>query len=214
MEEGGLLARFRIQGDDCPLATATREVDIRIDAWPELLRSDGYTLLQFTTTEQSDILGNQLDNDDRIRYLYIERGTQQYTFRCLSNHPCIQHRLFDIGFMPLSIRYEQGDELYQGAVIGQENLREMFNQAKEDVGVHLEGLQQIDASQSKRQKQQWDLTPSQNEALTTALEMNYFEVPRESSADDVANEIGISQSAFLQRLHRAEKSVFTQMFDF
>lgn len=212
MEEGGLLARFRITGDDCPLAEATREVDVDIDAWPALRRSDDYTMLQFTTTEAPDILGEALQSDDRIRYLYIDRGTQQYTFRCLSSHPCIQQQLFDIGFMPLSIQYEEGEELYRGAVIGQNNLREMFDQANEDVGVRLEGLEQIDESNSKRQTQQWDLTPPQREALTTALELDYFEVPREARAADVADELGISQSAFLQRLHRAEKNVFTQMF--
>ncbi len=42
--------------------------------------------------------------------------------------------------------------------------------------------------------------------------MGYFSVPREATASDVAEELGISKSAFLERLHRAERSMFTQIF--
>jgi predicted DNA binding protein len=213
MEKGGLLVRFRLTGDDCPLADATRAVDARVNAWPELCRDDEYLLVQCTATGDTEALADHLDSDDRIRYLYVERSGQEWTYRCLSSHACIQAKLFDIGFMPLSIRFLNGEERYQGAVVGQNNLREIFERAKEDVGVHLEGLEQIEETPSKRQTQQWDLTPPQEEALRTALQMDYFSIPRDATAQDVADAIGISQSAFLQRLHRAEKRIFTRMFE-
>jgi predicted DNA binding protein len=37
-------------------------------------------------------------------------------------------------------------------------------------------------------------------------------VPREVTAADVAAELGISKSAFLERLHRAERTLFRQLF--
>ncbi len=36
--------------------------------------------------------------------------------------------------------------------------------------------------------------------------------PRQTTASEVAGEHGISKSAFLERLHRAQHSLFTQLF--
>jgi predicted DNA binding protein len=42
--------------------------------------------------------------------------------------------------------------------------------------------------------------------------MGYFAVPRESTATEVADEIGISKSAFLERLRRGQAGLFRQLF--
>lgn len=46
------------------------------------------------------------------------------------------------------------------------------------------------------------LTRKQREALVTAVEVGYFEIPRESSLADLAAEIGISDNAASSRLRR------------
>lgn len=51
------------------------------------------------------------------------------------------------------------------------------------------------------------LTDSQREALRTAHEMGYFDVPRRASLDDVAAELGISASALSERLRRAQSTL-------
>jgi predicted DNA binding protein len=55
------------------------------------------------------------------------------------------------------------------------------------------------------------LTKQQREALVAALEQGYFEVPRGSTATDVAEELDISKSSFLGRLKRAQQTVFEQL---
>lgn len=47
------------------------------------------------------------------------------------------------------------------------------------------------------------LTSAQREALVAALEMGYFEVPREATAGDVAERLGITKQAVSERLRRA-----------
>jgi predicted DNA binding protein len=47
------------------------------------------------------------------------------------------------------------------------------------------------------------LTDRQREALVTAHEMGYFEVPRRASLADVAAELGVGTSALSERLRRA-----------
>lgn len=49
----------------------------------------------------------------------------------------------------------------------------------------------------------YGLTPGQYEALTTAAELGYFEVPRQCTMDEVAREIGLSQQALSEQLRRA-----------
>jgi hypothetical protein len=48
------------------------------------------------------------------------------------------------------------------------------------------------------------LTTHQREALWTAYEMGYFEIPRTTTLDDVAAELGITASALSERLRRAQ----------
>lgn len=48
------------------------------------------------------------------------------------------------------------------------------------------------------------LTDPQREALRTAYEMGYFEIPRGASLDDVAAELGITASSVSERLRRAQ----------
>lgn len=50
---------------------------------------------------------------------------------------------------------------------------------------------------------QWSLTPEQRQALVTAFEMGYFDVPRGATAAEVSDALEISDAAFSQRLRRA-----------
>ena len=54
------------------------------------------------------------------------------------------------------------------------------------------------------------LTPAQEAALRTALETGYFSVPRDATASEVAAELEISKSAFLERLRRGQESLLRE----
>ncbi len=69
MIEECLMVEFRIEGDDCPLADASSATGTPIEAAPPLLRDDRNVLLRFSA-QASEELGDYLDGDDRIRYLY------------------------------------------------------------------------------------------------------------------------------------------------
>lgn len=53
----------------------------------------------------------------------------------------------------------------------------------------------------------FDLTEEQREALVLALRRGYFSTPREVNMDELADELGISQQAFSDRLRRGEETV-------
>ena len=57
------------------------------------------------------------------------------------------------------------------------------------------------------------LTDRQLEAAQTAYFAGFFEWPRESSGEDVATAMDISQSTFTQHLRAAERKLFAALFD-
>jgi hypothetical protein len=54
-----------------------------------------------------------------------------------------------------------------------------------------------------------ELTDRQREVIQTAYDLGYFEVPREASTEDVAEELGIDSSTATEHLQRAERNLLT-----
>jgi hypothetical protein len=55
------------------------------------------------------------------------------------------------------------------------------------------------------------LTDRQREALQTAYEMGYFDIPRSTSLEEVGRELGISAAALSERLRRAHATVVEEV---
>jgi predicted DNA binding protein len=204
-----LLLEVRIEGDDCPLADATRAV--AVDAQPPLLRDDGNVLLRFSAPRSAE-LSAVLDTDDRIRYLYRSRTDGRDTYRCLSLHPCVVHDLISAGFLVDSLTYEDGTARITGAVVGQDVLQGVMETAGETVGVRLERVAALGPDDDAPVARRWDLTPAQEASLRRAVEMGYFTIPRRATASEVAADLGVSKTAFLERLHRAQNALLSQVF--
>ena len=51
------------------------------------------------------------------------------------------------------------------------------------------------------------LTDKQHEVIATALEMGYFEIPRDCTLQDLASELDISHQAASERLRRGMKTI-------
>ena len=213
MIEECLVVEFRVTGDDCPLAAATRETGATVDANPPQLRQDGNALLQCSTSAaDADGLAAVLDADDRLRYLHAAGAGDRVNFRCLSKHPCVVQRLTDAGFMVESMRYDAGEERYTGAVVGREVLAGVMEAAGETVGVTLQRIYPLGSEDEGAVAERWPFTTAQEEALRTAYELGYFEVPRAADASAVADALGVSKSAFLERLRRGQAALYRKLF--
>ncbi|QZP37129.1 helix-turn-helix domain-containing protein [Halobaculum magnesiiphilum] len=205
-----LVVEVRVSGDDCPLAEATAATRTPVRAEPPQLRADGNVLLRFGAPRDDD-LAARLDADDRIRYLHRSRSGERDTYRCLSKQPCVVHELVSAGLLVEAVTYRDGDATVTGAVVGHEVLRGVMETAGETVGVELTRtypLREEPAPVAGR----FGLTPPQTEALRAAVEAGYFAVPRAASSEEVAAELGLSKSAFLERLRRAEATLYRDLF--
>ncbi|WP_276261193.1 helix-turn-helix domain-containing protein [Haloglomus litoreum] len=205
-----LVVEFQVTGDDCPLADASRAASATIDAAPPLVRSDGNTLLRASTPAEA--VGRLLDTDDRVRYLHGSQIDGRWNYRCLSKQPCVVHDLVDVGFLVESVHHREGTERHVGAVVGYDVLDSVLEAAGDRVGVSLERVTTLGEEGDAPIAQRWDLTPAQEKAVRAALAAGYFSVPRDVTAAEVAETLGISKSAFLERLRRGQGSLFTQLF--
>jgi len=197
-----LFVEFDLDGDDCPLADATRATGAAVDARPPQLRADGNALLQFSSSD-GDTLAAALDADDRLRYLHLARDDDdRFTYRCLSKHPCVVHALSNAGLLVDGLHYRDGAARVTGAVVGRDVLHEVLSAAGDAVGVTLERTYPIGERDDAAVAERWGVTPAQADALRTAHELGYFSVPRDADAADVAAALGVSKSAFLERLRR------------
>jgi len=211
MIEECLLPEFHISGDNCPLATASEAAGVTINASLPLLREDGSALLRFSA-EPNDALTETLDNNDRIAYLHRSESDGRVNYRCVSYQPCIVHDLINVGFIVESLTYREGGAFLSGTVVGNDVLRAVLKAASQTVGVRLERVYTLQSKDDTSIAQPWELTSAQEESLRRAFEMGYFEVPREVTAAEVASDLGISTTAFSERLHRAQNSLFSQLF--
>ena len=206
-----LVVEFRVTGDDCPLADASRSTAAKIEAAPPLRRDDGNALLRFSVADPG--VGDALDDDDRVRYLHVSRSDGRDNYRCLSKHPCVATDLVGAGLLLDGLRYREGRATVTGAVVGFEVLQGVLATAGETVGMRLTRVYPLGSEDEDAVAAGWDLTPAQEQAVRTALAMGYFSLPREADAAAVADELGISKSAFLERLRRAERTLFDHVFD-
>ena len=78
-------------------------------------------------------------------------------------------------------------------------------EAFERKGIGLEVVRIHDLTETHRSA--LGLTDSQLEALQTALNSGYYEVPRESGLKDIADELGESHQSLSEKLRRAHQTV-------
>jgi predicted DNA binding protein len=206
-----LVVEFRVTGDDCPVAEASRETGTTVDARPPLRRDDGNALLHFSTPD--DAVGDHLDTHEAIRYLHASRSDGRTNYRCLAKRRCVVHELIDEGFLVDSLQFRAGTERHVGAVVGHDVLQGVLEAAGATVGVSIERISPLGDEEEGSVARRWDFTPAQASAVETAYEMGYFEVPRAVTASEVATALGISKSAFLERLRRAQAALFGQILE-
>lgn len=76
---------------------------------------------------------------------------------------------------------------------------------EQDIQVDITQLQTL----SKATGDEIGLTPEQYEALTAAIQYGFFEIPRDISMEELADELEISHQALSERLCRAYRTLVT-----
>lgn len=74
-----------------------------------------------------------------------------------------------------------------------------------DFPVYIDRVSALDESPGPQYG--FGLTPAQRDILIMAVENGYFEIPRNTALDDIADELGISSQAASERIRRGTETV-------
>ncbi|WP_226041821.1 helix-turn-helix domain-containing protein [Natrinema sp. DC36] len=85
--------------------------------------------------------------------------------------------------------------------------------AIEDCGVRVDVRRMVEAGQDEELETTAALTEPQQEAIAEAYRQGYYDVPREISLEELANELDISHQALSERLRRANRVLAGEQLD-
>lgn len=109
---------------------------------------------------------------------------------------------------------ESGAALLEGAVDGRRGTWRLklrfesqaavsaFRCESDERGIGFELLRLYDLTEAKTS--QYNVTEKQHDAILTAKEMGYYDIPRSVTLEDVAEELGVSSAAASERLRRGQ----------
>ncbi|WP_436344322.1 helix-turn-helix domain-containing protein [Natronorubrum sp. FCH18a] len=85
--------------------------------------------------------------------------------------------------------------------------------AIEEQGVHIDVRRMVEAGQDDDLETTAALTEPQQEAIAEAYRQGYYDVPREISLEELANELDISHQALSERLRRANRVLASEQLE-
>ena len=128
----------------------------------------------------------------------------------------------DVGSVCRAV-YTNGGTLLDAQVTdGQWTLRLLFPEreelseavsAIEDTGARVDVRRMVEAGQDEDLETTAALTEPQQEAIAEAYRQGYYDVPREISLEELANELDISHQALSERLRRANRVLASEQLD-
>ncbi|MFC5973175.1 helix-turn-helix domain-containing protein [Halomarina salina] len=200
----GLLAEFHLSSDHLPLvpvATVVPETTLELDQGQP--RSSGTpTLILRATGEDADALEAALDDSRFVgEYSRIGRdgATRQYQLRPAGEGPeSLDELAVNRSVVERIVVVEDG-WLERCRFADREEFAAYRAFCREhDIGFTLRRLHDDEAERPSER-----MTDRQREALLTAYEMGYFDIPRTASMADVAESLGITAPSLSERLRRA-----------
>ncbi|MDG5820990.1 helix-turn-helix domain-containing protein [Natronococcus sp. A-GB7] len=208
-------ATFAI-ADSSAYTAPTEGTDCRIELWcndhADLLYVVGSSVEPVLSRVRSDIgIEDCLRGDGEtvvITSSCLKRHETSHIERYLESHDCL--------LLP-PLRYEDGRKHCRILALDSENLTELYAALLED-GFDVEVLRKREVGVPARssplvslEETLPELTARQREVLSLAVEAGYYEIPRETTSEQLAAELGISRRAVDDHLRRVERKVLSAL---
>jgi predicted DNA binding protein len=197
-------AGFVLPAEGFALADLFERVpDARVECESAVANPDDHALLVVQTDEQKRDVDAALQSDSGVAAVecFGERA-DGWTYRVTwTGHPRrLIQRLVAADISLVSVQGRSGE--WKLCLLAPD--REGIARAHEimddlDCEADCRSVSTVDSERSSRS----GLTIEQREALVTAFEMGYYNVPRDATANDIAADLGISHQALSERLRRA-----------
>lgn len=206
----GTIAEFSLPPTEFVLAgTLTRTSDVTVEVERMVLNGNGGVTPYFWAKGDSlDEFDDRLDDDITLNdaVLLEERDNKRfYRVNWRDKVRGLLYALSDELASIMSAVYDSGAWSMRVFFADQETLSEFHHFCRTyDISLELERLH--DRSNPPTFGK-YEVTPEQEAALTEALELGYFEVPRGASLEDVATSLDLSEQAVSARLRRGSANL-------
>lgn len=178
--------------------------DTHVKLEPTATDLDDHTLVNVTTTDcDRDRLESALQTDSALTDIdCIAERTNGWTYRLHWNGRASQF-MQQLAAEDATLLTAQGREGQWGLHIltpDRDTLSQLYDTLSElGYTVEFRRITAYDGGKSDSSV----LTDKQQETLATAYETGYYHIPQDITADELADELGISHQALSERLHRA-----------
>lgn len=212
---------FEVRDRDLFFVRASDEACCRIALAEMIQRSDGRLLEYFTVEgaprEQVLTAAREAASIDDARVIREDGDETLYEF--VVTGPCIGATLADAGAMIRVVVAVDGVGRVVAEVPPHADARQVAATATDRHGAELIARRQRDRAAPEFTRRAFratlteSLTDRQLEALRIAYASGYFAWPRESTAEECADALGVSQPTFTQHLRAAQAKLAAAMFD-
>ena len=205
------VAEFTLAADEFPLGTVFSQLP---DATVQLERvipdANGVVPYFWVRGVETDTVVPQFANHPGVRDIQlVDQVDNEYLMRCewVSNYDGVLDALISPEIILLSAVGTAEEWTFELRGESREDIAEFREFChSHDVPVVLTKLQGVQPLNAKQ-----DLTETQREALVLAYERGYFNLPRETTLEKIADELDISQQAVGSRLRRGNRRLIEQV---
>ncbi|NEU56703.1 PAS domain S-box protein [Halorussus sp. MSC15.2] len=211
---------FRIRGTGNPILEFVDQTDAEFEFENAVQRSDGRLHVFFTIRDRSpeetlEFLRN-IPWIESVR-LVTERD-DEYLYECALSDRSFLRSLMDRGAMPKTITATEGEGRFVIRLPQSADVRtfvDLFEDYYDDVDLvaRREHDEPVMTRQDFESELDERLTERQAEVLRTAFFSGFFEWPRESTAEEIAEALGVSQPTVSRHIRGAERTLFGLLFE-
>lgn len=201
-----VVCEFELLSAELPLTGVAAALDMILTIDDVVSGTAGAPAVVFSTTGVDPAcLEEAMDDADPIlEYVALESAVVESRYRVTLDtaHADVYTRLVDLQTHPMGA-VVTGRGWRVSAQFADRDALDAFRTACGDTGVEFRPRRVFEAETDRTDD--YGLTAAQHEALLTAHEMGYFDVPREADLSDVAAELETTTSALSERLRRGQR---------
>ncbi|MFB6113748.1 MAG: bacterio-opsin activator domain-containing protein [Halodesulfurarchaeum sp.] len=211
---------FQTRDADCFSVALSRELDCSLNLrWVSPTDTDSLVEYFSVTGVDPNAVANLAADHSAIDDVQVVTdGENEGLFRFDVTGSCVARTLGEFGSDLSLLRVDDGRATVRAHLAESGDVRTLLEALQDEHGdVELTARRQRERPrqtvQEVRATLDERLTDRQREALQTAYIGGFFEWPRESSGEEIAEIMDINQSTFLQHLRAAERKVLSVLLD-